>query len=260
MLIFKVLNVATLLLSLLGCGKQASNNKKIVYIDSSQVPVFLRNQKISCASITGDDCPEGVARVFVLNEDNPAESAMCSGFLIAPDRLITNYHCVSSQEQCEKTFISVYTGQQAQASRCVKLLAAKDDGPVLQNKAVDLAVLELEQAVGLNQYFNAPKKSIRPGERITTWVMDHQSLTRARLTEFECVFNGRQNSLELKNCPVILGNSGSPVINDYNEVVGVLWGTTYDESITEETPLELRRALNIFSYVTDVKHFAEFME
>jgi S1-C subfamily serine protease len=242
------------------CGRQAGESKKIIPIPVSEVPAFLRAQQIECSPVEGNICPEGLARIFVVNQENPEESSMCTGFLISPSRIITNHHCISSQEQCASTYFSVYSTDRNITRRCSRVIAAQDDGPILEAKSVDYAVLELDQEIHLAQYFDRPSGSLRLGEPVTAWVVDHIGIKQARITELNCKFRRKINSLELKNCPAIMGNSGSPVINTDHELVGVLWGTTYDSRITEDTPLELRRIFQIFSFVTEVDHFQSFMQ
>lgn len=63
----------------------------------------------------------------------------------------------------------------------------------------------------------------------------------------------------LKNCPVIHGNSGSPMVNNYNEIVGVIWGSTVDENIDADYDLYDRRLLNDYALVTELKHFKDYL-
>jgi len=63
----------------------------------------------------------------------------------------------------------------------------------------------------------------------------------------------------LGNCPVIHGNSGSPLVNNFDEIVGVIWGSTVDEEVDAKTDLVERRNLNDFALVTELKHFKDYL-
>ena len=65
--------------------------------------------------------------------------------------------------------------------------------------------------------------------------------------------------MQLMNCPVIQGNSGSPLVNSYGEIVGVVWGSTVDEEVDANFPLENRRNLNELAMVTELRHFRSYL-
>jgi hypothetical protein len=242
---------------LIACGDQASNSKKVINVDPSEFPSFLEDQQFSCAPVnSAGPCPLGIARIFVLNAEKPVDSSLCSGFLLTPTKLMTNHHCVSSQEQCGQTLVSVFAGRASVSAKCAELLVAEDDGPDLLKKSVDFAILELDRAIELPEYFHPAKTSPLPGDSLRVWVIDHLDLLRARITELQCTFRGKEISMELRRCPAIVGNSGSPVLNERQELAGILWGTTFDERINEKTSLKLRRSLPVRSYFTEFDHFS----
>lgn len=244
---------------LIGCGKSNEDNKKFVNITPEQISNLLENQSFECASLGGGQCPEGIARIFILNSSQPDKSSLCTGFLTKSNQLVTNHHCISTDVQCASTYFSVYVSGSYEAAKCKRVIGSKDDGKPLSEKAVDYSVLELDRHIRNTDVFRYSSSSARPGSELTTWVIDHIDLFKARITELRCKLKGSRNSLELENCPSISGNSGSPVLNERGHIVGVLWGSTTNDSITEATPLGDRRAREDHSYATEVRHFKNLL-
>ena len=252
--------ILLLVFLLVGCGKSNEDNKKTVRITPEQITNLLENQSFECASLGGGQCPEGLARVFILNSSEPEKSALCTGFLTKSNQLVTNHHCVSTDVQCASTYFSIYVSGSYETAKCKKVIGSKDDGKPLSDKEVDYSVLQLDRHVRNTDVFKYSLNSLQIGSELTTWVIDHINLFTARITELRCKLRGKRNSLELDNCPSISGNSGSPVLNDRGHIVGVLWGSTTNDSITEETPLGDRRARDDHYYATEVRHFKALLK
>lgn len=245
----------TLLLNT-ACGKKTNdNNKKIVTITPEQIENLLENQSFECSSLDGGHCPEGLARLFILNIKYPTQTVLCSAFLISTNRLVSNHHCISSQEQCNNTYVSVFNGNSFEVAKCRTVVAAQVDEGTLSEKKIDFAVLELDRHIRTSDSFAMTNSTPKAGDKLTAWVVDHVNLFIGRITQLDCKLNNSVDSIELENCPAISGNSGSPVVNERGKVVGVLWGSTTSDYINEETPLEERRQLNDQAYVTSVKYF-----
>lgn len=220
---------------------------------------MMMEQTFECASENGAACPEGIARVFIVNEKNPAESSVCTGFLNGNNRLVTNNHCLSTQDQCGATYIAVYRNGGHEVARCRSILKTEVDGKTLNQKAIDYTILELDHTIPKIKSFPISKFSPYPGEKLTTWVIDHLNSRQSRITELGCNLSRKAKSFELQNCPIIQGNSGSPVLNEYGELVALIWGSTADETVNETTSLVDRRSLNEYGFATDLKHFRPYL-
>ena len=252
-----ILVLASLLLA--SCGQSGMNGKKTISLNKNEINKMMNEQKFECASFRGA-CPEGIARVFILNENNPDKSSVCSGFLNGTNRLVTNNHCLSTLEDCKSTYISVYTGEGHESVRCKSIVKSENDGKPLSQKVIDYTVIELDRAVPDITPFPLSNYAPSTGEHLTAWVIDHMDAYQARITELSCSMAGRTNSLELKTCPAIQGNSGSPIVNNFGEVVAVLWGSTVDDEINEKTPLFERRNLNEYALSTELKFFKKYLK
>jgi V8-like Glu-specific endopeptidase len=255
---FLFMIIMTLLIS--SCGSEkSSSSKKTVIITPKQISNLLENQKFECESYDGSQCPEGLARVFVLDLDNPDSSGLCTGFLTDTNQIITNHHCVSNEKQCASTYFSIHISGSYEVARCRKIITAQDDGKPLEVKAIDYSIIELDRHIRNTEVFKYTTSAPRLKSNLTAWVIDHVSLFKARITELRCILKSRKDSLELANCASISGNSGSPILNQSGFIVGVLWGSTTNDSVNELTPLEDRRALEENSYATELKHFRAFL-
>ena len=248
---------ALILFLLISCGKSRSDSKKTATINQQDIETLLENQRFQCASLGGDQCPDGLARLFIINPIDANNSALCTGFLTSSNRLVTNHHCLSSLDQCRNTFIAIHQDGTHQVARCQSIIKSLDDGNSLATKSIDVSILELDRHLNIDP-FSLTKNNPLTGSKVSAWVVDHLDLFQARLTELECRSEGEEFSLEFSRCPAISGNSGSPMVNSSGWVVGVLWGSTLDNRFNESLDLEFRRNLSAFSFATDVKYFKQY--
>ncbi|HLW57117.1 MAG TPA: serine protease [Bacteriovoracaceae bacterium] len=239
-------------LLLIGCGKSNDEKKKIVEITPEQIVNLLEKQSFHCESLDGKECPDALARLFILNPKAPHLSGLCSGFLTRSNRLITNAHCVSTQEECDSTYAIIHIQGDYRVARCQEVLKLFEDFKPLEEKSLDVAVLELDRHFKEIKFFKSSTKPLRPGESATAWVVDHLNLFEARITELECVLKEKSHSYVFKNCAAIGGNSGAPILNESGYVTSILWGSTTDDFIDELFPLNSRRLLEDWTYATDV--------
>lgn len=236
------------LFCLTSCGKKVNGTKSIIN------PAFLSSESFGalnfeCASLNGEKCPGGVARLFI--SDSATDSTeFCTGVLIAPDTVVTNEHCISDDKTCQKSRVAVLNGETYENASCVSVVRAHSDIDK-GIKTIDYAILKLDRAL-VGPVMARAKEVPLPGEKLRVWVIDHLNWFDARLVELECQLLNTDGSMKLTSCPTITGNSGAPVLNSRNEVVGILWGSDTDDSIFEETPLVERRRADAISEATSI--------
>lgn len=239
---------------LLACGQPENMPNKKIDLALVDIAALLEKQDFQCNSLDGRDCPEGLARVFVINAKNSANSIQCAGFLTASNKLVTNHHCLSTSQQCQNTYVSVYGKTGFETARCKSIISTHTDLKPLAHKAKDVTVMELDthlKILPLETRIHTPAI----GSNISVWAVDHLSRNEARLTQLSCKTIAHRNSIELEHCPIVAGNSGSPVINGEGQVVGVVWGSSLPDTVSEKMDLQKRRALEATSYATDMKYF-----
>jgi hypothetical protein len=242
------------------CDTVYANSYKRITLTDKAAEEALTKQEFKCAGINGKLCPEGIVKVIIANGDNPENSGLCSGFLVSPTVMVTNHHCISTKKHCDGTRLVVYNGHGYENARCKRIIKAHVDSRSENRRKVDFSVIELNHDIRSARQFDLSDGLVTIGENLSAWVIDHISITQSRITELPCVLKGTDAGLELSNCASISGNSGSPVINQHEKIVGTLWAGTTDDDVNEQTPLRQRRSTDALSYVTELKEFRIYVE
>lgn len=248
------------LCTLISCGKKSSSAKQETRIEEQDIFEVMANQRFACASLDGGPCPAGITRLFILNARDPDHSAACSGFMVGPRTLMTNHHCVSTQEECDNTFVAIYDGTSYQKTLCKRIIKTQEDSPDPNDpkRKIDYTVFETFDPY-LGEVFKLASQTPADDDVVTAWVVDQTGLDLtplnlfdSRITEFKCrvTKDSPWSSMVMDHCPIISGNSGSPALNDRGEVVGIFWGGT-SKDLDSSYDLQARRSLNRFGLATD---------
>ena len=261
----KLIPLILLIFFSVACSKSSSSSKRETTIQQEDVSEIMNNQNFECASL-GGSCPSGMARLLIVNPTIPGQSAVCSGFMIGPNRLVTNHHCVPDQTFCNTTFVAIYagSGRNYLSTRCKSVIRSEQDSPDPNdpNRALDYAILETVNAFS-GDVFELSNNLAGAGDLIHSWVIDHTGLDEvppnlfdSRVTELDCTVLDQSSkaSLVMEDCPIISGNSGGAALNTAGEVIGVIWGGTSTGTINSSIDLDIRRQLNELGLATEVNY------
>ncbi len=170
---------------------------------------------------------EGAAAklTFIKSENGFPKRFVCTGFLIADNLLLTNEHCVNTQEVCSTTKVlfgfainQLGVARPKQQVRCINVEKV--------SFALDYALLRLDGNPGqrwgkLVFAEGAPQ----PGEKI--FIVQHPAGEAKQISDVDCTVkgapvSGRAPKSDLSHtCDTLGGSSGSPVLNEEGEVVGL---------------------------------------
>lgn len=249
-------------------GPDRKNGAKETEIKESQIQLVMSKQKMECDSLYGQDCPEAVARLLIINKKSPKKSKLCSGFMVGEDTMVTNEHCISSKADCSNTHVAIYDGNSYLQSKCASVVKIIKDKYKASNpkKNLDVTIVKLTDRY-YGKTFKIAERRPMPNEDLYAWVVDHTgndskngNLVESRITQFKCTVASSSpwKALTLLNCPVVHGNSGSPIVNSSGEIVGIIWGGTADK-MDSTYPLEKRRQTSFLAAATEALYFSKYI-
>ncbi len=250
---------ALILILIYSCGHDKHLSPRTIVLSSVKIEDVIQKQKAKCAPISGETCPSGIGRIFTRDRSDDKKYQLCTGILIDANNMVTSSHCVSSQTDCENSVISIYMGYGLEYRTCKKFIFGEENNAHQGINNLDYAILEIHKIEGWTKLNY--QKDINPqvGDEFSAWVIDHEDLYNFRISEINCELSQSDLSMELIRCPVISGNSGSPLFNRFLDLVGIIWGGTAGEEITEETELNKRRSMPFKAYATPIKYILPYL-
>jgi V8-like Glu-specific endopeptidase len=249
----KSLYICLILILVYSCGQKKNYSPKIIILSSIKIDDVLKKQKAKCAPVSGENCPSGIVRIFTRNQNDDKTFQLCTGILVDSNLIVTSSHCVSHQLDCDNTVMSVYMGNNLEYRTCKRFLYGEEKNAYQGIDNVDYSVLEIDQVDGWGKITSKNIADSQIGDELRAWVVDHEDPYNFRITEIVCGLTGTGLSLELIRCPVISGNSGSPLFSKSHELAGIIWGGTTGGEVTVETDLKARRAMTYKAYASPIK-------
>lgn len=181
----------------------------------------------------------------------PLEYAHCTGFVIGPSLVMTNHHCIENQAQCEAASFQFWDSRENNFLGLTKIRGYSCKQLVVTDEALDFSILRMEgdprEHYPSLQWMIAPLRISR-GTVVT--ILSHNPKGQKRSNGCWIEESGKTYRTERAGgtvtqatdltCadPVILGDSGSPVLNHDGDLVGMVWGSDKNRRINGEmTPL-----------------------
>lgn len=255
---------------MVSCGPKAgtTNSSATAHISAEEIQEIMNDQSFECVSTDGKACPEGITRLLIINKKKPEKSKLCSGFMMGPDTMVTNHHCISNLGDCKNTYVAIYNGKSHDQNRCSSIVRLFNDikDPSDPRKGLDVAIVKLEKRFE-GKTFKVSEARPNPGQIVSSFVIDHTgndqsvpNLKEARILEVKCRVSSIQDhqSLVLENCPIISGNSGSPLFDSSGRVMGVIWGGT--SRLNSLVDLDTRMRAGGTAAVTEISNFVDYLK
>ena len=219
--------------------------------DSSQDEGYYT---ISSNTVTSDftislsqNTPAGLRTLLNKVQGSYGEAILniCTWALIDSKHALTNSHCLSDKlikdpsQNCSETISGVFSDGSGnkEERNCKRVIKASKYTDNLKFKSQDYAVIELSKPITTVKPFNFKRDGVSEGEELILHAMDHrQSASKSIQSSYNpkscTVYSsdtlGTVNSTGssplpvFENCEVIKGNSGSPLTNNQNNLVGVI--------------------------------------
>lgn len=232
--------------------KITPSSKELPLARSTAVAVLSSNL-VHTSPITIDLLPNKSSDFLchdVKYADDPSLDYACTGFLVAPDLIATAGHCMvnSGQSRNEKqtyceTFSWLFDYQDdgnghvqtvnlstANLYECRKVVyAIHEEEPPYR----DFALVQLKRPVTDRTPLVLSKQKIQPGDAVR--MIGYPLGQPAKLSrDAHILLNNISKQSFITNLDAFEGNSGSPVFNAQNEVIGILVGGTPSESLRQD--------------------------
>jgi hypothetical protein len=260
----RILLLLSLAVLMSACGRPEGKKLSIqkIPITPEQMALIIANQTITCSDPSF--CPEGIARMFSINFEDSNESTTCSAFLVEPDLVMTNTHCVHGRDMDLEKICSglyfVFPGQgstySAQCSNIIWSNRRQTSRINYRSGDNDFALIRLDRNMPFTP-FTIRFGGLKPDSKVFPVVVDQMGGYNARITKLECQAERLVEKFgvaKLSNCPVISGNSGSPVLDENQNVVGIIFASSNNTIRNANDALELRVKSNTKAFAFSMEY------
>ena len=150
---------------------------------------------------------------------------VCTGFMVSPNKMMTNHHCVATAKACSTTVAifgfhknasgALVSGEQV---ACKSVLKADFDK--------DYAILELADRAG-DRWGTLTLDDTIPADDAEIYIIQHPAGEAKQISKINCsvdgaIVDGRASGTDLAHvCDTLGGSSGSPVFSNDDTVIGL---------------------------------------
>jgi len=192
---------------------------------------------VTCQGGERGSCPESVGALYDYEPQINPMPARCSGVLVAPDMFLTNAHCLGDlinhpEESCRGRFFVHMPETQNRGyeiHHCKRVYATSEKEAELDYALIELTTDSPRELLAMRN------DGIRDKESLTAWVANpipdslRSIVTPRKLRNVQGSFllNNRGQDYSprvlLTGEEIIIGNSGSPIVDKKNQLVGIIF-------------------------------------
>lgn len=257
-----------------GQGNKSDGTSKMIQRGQLEdgVDPFVGEQTLACTSLDGQ-CPQAVGRLLTVFPDKSFSS--CTGFLVTPQIIMTNSHCIegmSSEEYCAQTrfIVRTGTGMKAKAVRCSEVLQVNPLTEEETHNDNDYAFIKLSVPSDIKPLVVDAQAGVSEGASYAVWSIDARDGGMGHVVRRDCTaiqrtlvlphFEDQFSSIvALNDCAIIPGNSGSPILNSAGQAVAIAYAGNDQKTADEHPILQGRRvALGVNFTCVDFPGLAAF--
>ncbi|RYZ69007.1 MAG: trypsin-like serine protease [Proteobacteria bacterium] len=232
-----------------GVASASSPQVPLISGERKEIEAVVSKYEAHCAD--SSQCPSEVALLTALGDSNTEAgktvSGRCTAFLISDRHLMTNRHCVEIGKNL--SYVAVFPGNErfpAENIRVSQVLRTLGAGKFADNQETqalyqDAAILELERPTSRPslKFSGAAQQG---EEKLQLWSVDPRE-TGGEVVQKNCVLSQSgvmdedrdstraYRQVMLRDCDVVHGNSGSPILNLNGEVVALTFATIEKDKV-----------------------------
>ena len=211
---------------------------------ASKLNEQLKDFSIECP--TGTSCPNYVGLVVAADDKR---TWRCSGFLIDSETLMTAEHCLPQDlkklhQSCDGRLYfklpkidNQNIQEEAETLECDKVIGFEP----MSWRAYDFVVIKLKGVSKRSRYPRLNFENRFHGQALKIWKADHLNDHQSMITQTSCALNNRSllslyfqdprsSQIQYGGCETNAGNSGAPVLNAQNEIIGIHSSSTKETS------------------------------
>jgi len=197
-----------------------------------------------------------VARLDILQEDDKGEQfvSTCTANLIAPDVLLTNYHCIPGSDKSIKTVRAIAVFDYLREDQAEAPTYEVELVPLDANSDMDFALLRVSGEPGNRfGYFKLRPQKAKANQSL--FIIHHPAGMPKRLTRFRCKAYAPEPYAQLyfrHRCDTLGGSSGSLIFDLDFEVVAL----HNRGGLTQDSLTSFNSGISIFSLMENEKFAA----
>lgn len=251
----RIILYAYLTVALIACHKNNETSNSTNFFKPQNSSIII--QKLKDASLTCRDennCPQNVGMIFSNANDETLSPkiSQCTGFLIAKNIVATNSHCIpnrfkqNTQIDCSESLAIRFSKNDASGNSiysCKKIINFSENIKLLDP---DFAFFEIQETQ--RDPLSISKSGIKNNQSAIVFKITPRSDTTGGTLESEAcrivmgsLLNPEANDSFSKtglavDCEGVHGNSGSPVLNNTGQVIGILqshFTDNYNDALTQ---------------------------